>query len=187
MKIILIILSSIFTLTTRAQLEPVSSGVYKWDEFPIKQGELKESRKILEGSTSHFEYFKMHATTQFPGAKPGKAHANDDKEECVIVKEGKMKITIEGRSVILGAGGVFLLMPKQMHSIENVGDSNLTYYALQYRSKKNMNLERGITSGGSLMLDADSLEFKPSARGGGRRYFDRSTAMCERFEMHVTQ
>ncbi|HLT71062.1 MAG TPA: cupin domain-containing protein, partial [Cyclobacteriaceae bacterium] len=29
--------------------------------------------------------------------------------------------------------------------------------------------------------------FKPSARGGGRAYFDRPTAMCERFEMHVTR
>lgn len=50
-----------------------------------------------------------------------------------------------------------------------------------------MNLERGTSSGGSLMLNADSLEFKPSTKGGGRSYFDRSTAMCERFEMHVTQ
>jgi len=38
-----------------------------------------------------------------------------------------------------------------------------------------------------LMLNADSLVFKKSNRGGGRPYFDRSTAMCERFEMHVTQ
>lgn len=37
------------------------------------------------------------------------------------------------------------------------------------------------------MLNADSLTFKPSARGGGRAYFDRPTTMCERFEMHVTQ
>ena len=37
------------------------------------------------------------------------------------------------------------------------------------------------------MLNADSLIFKASARGGGRAYFDRATAMCERFEMHITQ
>jgi mannose-6-phosphate isomerase-like protein (cupin superfamily) len=98
-----------------------------------------------------------------------------------------MKITIEDRSEVLGPEGVILLMPQQMHSIENVGASNLTYYVMKYRSKKKMDLERGQAAGGSLMLNADKLTFKPSARGGGRAYFDRATAMCERFEMHVSQ
>ncbi|GJM33921.1 MAG: hypothetical protein DHS20C18_29220 [Saprospiraceae bacterium] len=170
-----------------AQLEPVNSGVYKWADHPVEVGELRESRKILEGESPHFEYLEIHATTQFPGAKPSTAHANEDIEECIIVKEGLMEVTIEGRSAILGPAGVVLLMPQQMHSLKNVGDSNLTYYVMRYRSKKKMKLERGQTSGGSLMLNADSLTFRQSARGGGRAYFDRSTAMCERFEMHVTQ
>jgi pectinesterase len=168
-------------------LEPVKSGVYKWNEHPVKMGELRESRKILEGTSPHFEYLEIHATTQFPGAKPGKAHANQEFEECIIVKEGQMKITIEGKSSILKAGGVILLMPKQMHSIANVGKSNLTYFVMKYKSRKKMNIERGQASGGSLMLNKDSLIFKPSPRGGGISYFDRATAMCERFEMHVTQ
>ena len=49
-----------------------------------------------------------------------------------------------------------------------------------------VNIERGM-AGGSMMLNADSLVFKPSEKGGGRAYFDRATAMCERLEMHVTQ
>lgn len=169
------------------QLKPVQSGVYKWANHPVKAGDLRESRKILEGSSAHFDYLRIHATTQFPGAKPSTAHANAEFEECIIVKEGTMKVTIEGQSRILEAGGVIVLMPQQMHSLENVGETNLTYYVMKYRSKKKMNIERGIASGGSLMLHADSLPFKPSTRGGGRAYFDRATAMCERFEMHVTQ
>ena len=78
-------------------------------------------------------------------------------------------------------------MPQQMHSIKNVGETNLTYYVMRYRSKKKMDLERGQASGGSLMLNADSSTFKPGKSGGGWAYFDRPTSMCERFEMHVTQ
>jgi (S)-ureidoglycine aminohydrolase len=170
-----------------AQLKPVSSGVYKWADLAVKSGGDRESRKILEGTSDHFEYMEIHATTQFKGAKASTAHANDDIEECIIVKEGKLRATVEGRSVVLGAGGVILLMPRQMHSLENIGDGNLTYYVMRYRSKKKMDVERGQTSGGTMLLNADSLEFKPRARGGGRPYFDRPTAMCERFEMHVTQ
>lgn len=187
MNSVLIVALSFCALLSLAQLPPVKSGVYRWVEHPVKLSEDRESRKILEGTSPHFEYLEIHATTQFPGAKPGTAHANEDIEECLIVKEGTMKATIEGQSRILGAGSVILLMPQQMHSLENIGKSNLTYFVMRYRSKKKMDLERGQASGGSLMLNADSLDFKPSARGGGRAYFDRSTAMCERFEMHVTR
>lgn len=169
------------------QLEPVKSGVYKWADHPVKKGEDRESRKILEGTSPHFDYLEMHATTQNAGAQPSNAHANEAAEEVIIVKEGTMKVTIEGESRILGPAGVILLMPQQMHQLENVGDGPLTYYVMKYRSRKPMQIARGVSEGGSLMLNADSLTFRPSSRGGGRPYFDRGTAMCERFEMHVTQ
>ncbi len=169
------------------ELEAIESGVYKWSDFKPKQGDLRESRTFFEGSSPHFEYLRIHSTTQFPGAAPSTAHANEEHEECIIVKEGTMKVTIEGQSKVLGAGGVILLMPQQNHSLQNIGDTNLTYYVMKYKSKKEMNIERGMKNGGSLMLNSDSLVFKTSKRGGGRKYFDRSTAMCERFEMHVTQ
>ena len=78
-------------------------------------------------------------------------------------------------------------MPNEVHSLENVGNDNLTYYVMQYRSKKPINLQRGREEGGSMMINAESLPFKTSAKGGGRAYFDRATAMCERLEMHVTE
>jgi (S)-ureidoglycine aminohydrolase len=187
MKTIFLFTTYFLTLTTMAQLNPVNSGVYTWTDYPAKINGDRESRKMLEGTSSHLDYFRIHATTQYPGAKPSTMHANEDKEECLIVKEGIMKITIQGNTVILGTGGVFLLMPHQMHSVQNAGNTNLTYYVMSYRSKNKMNVERGRAAGGSLMLNADSLTFKPSASGGSRPYFDRATSMCERFEMHETQ
>lgn len=170
-----------------SQLKPLESGVFKWSSFEPKKGNLRESRTFFEGSSPHFEYLRIHATTQFPGAAPSTAHANPEHEECIIVKEGTMKVIIEGEPKVLGAGSVILLMPQQHHSLQNIGTTNLTYYVIKYKSRKEMNIERGQAAGGSLMLNADSLTFKPSSRGGGTPYFDRSTAMCERFEMHVTQ
>ena len=190
MKLLLSSILSILALTTYAQLPPVNvvnAGVYRWADQPAKVGEDRESRRFLEGTSPYFEYLEIHATTQYPGAKPSPAHANKDIEELIIVKEGEMKATVDGNSTILGAGGVIIIMPQQMQSFKNIGKGNLTYYVMKYRSKKPMNIERGLAAGGSMMLNADSLEFKPSEKGGGRRYFDRPTAMCERLEMHVTQ
>ena len=187
MKIRLAAILSFLTLATFAQLPTVQPGAYHWADRPVKVNVDRESGVFLEGTSPHFEYVKIHATTQYPGARPSPAHANKDMEELIIVKEGMMKATVDGKSKILGAGSVVLIMPQQMQSLENVGKSKLSYYAMKYRSKKPVNIERGLAAGGSVMLNADSLAFKTSERGGSRAYFDRPTAMCERMEMHVTQ
>jgi quercetin dioxygenase-like cupin family protein len=187
MKALLICILGVLTQVTFAQLQPVQPGVYRWADRSLKVSADRESGIFLEGTSPEFEYVKIHATTQYPGAKPSPAHMNKDMEELIIVKDGTMKVTVDGKSKILGTGGVVLIMPQQMQSLENIGNSKLSYYAMKYKSKKPMNIERGIAGWGSMMLNADSLKFKPSERGGGRAYFDRPTAMCERLEMHITQ
>ena len=187
MKKLILGLLLLSAITMYAQLKPVKGGVYKWNELSVNKSEDRESRNILEGTSPHLEYLEIHATTQMPGAKPNAPNANDDIEECIIVKEGLMKVTNEGKSEVIGPGSVVLFMPKQVHSIENVGDGNLTYYIMSYKSKKPMNIERGELNGGSKVYNANDLVFKPSSKGGGIAYFDRATSMCERFEMHITQ
>ncbi len=98
-----------------------------------------------------------------------------------------MKFTINNQTRVLGKGSVVLIAPQDMQSIENVGDGPLSYYVFMFRSNKPMDMARSAKAGGSLFLNADSLEYKPSARGGGIKYFDRPTAMCENFEMHITE
>ncbi|WP_192085484.1 cupin domain-containing protein [Algoriphagus sp. Y33] len=186
MKFTLASILCLMTFSASAQLLPVKSGVFKWQDHKVVPNGDRVGRPILEGVSAHFEYLEMHATTQDVGAKPSTAHANEDIEELVIVKEGVMEVTIAGKSTILGTNGVLSLMPMQLHSLKNVGDTPLTYYVIRFRSKKQMDVARGTASGGSLMINADSLAFKPSEIGGSRAYFDRPTAMCERLEMHVT-
>lgn len=187
MKIILSTILSVFVFATFAQLSPVKPGVYRWADHAVKVNIDRESGVFLEGTVPNLDFLRIHATTQYQGAKPSPAHANKEREELVIVKEGTMKATVDGKTKILGAGSVLVIMPQQMQSFENVGNGPLTYYAMQYKSIKPTDLERGLAAGGSMMLNADSLVFKPSEKGGGRAYFDRPTAMCERLEMHVTQ
>jgi mannose-6-phosphate isomerase-like protein (cupin superfamily) len=174
------------TFSAFGQLQPIKSGVFHWDDFEVKTNGDRQSRPILQGVSTHLEYLSMHATTQAVGAAPSKAHANEDIEELLIVKEGVMEVMMEGKGTTLGPNGVFSLMPQQMHSVKNIGDTPLTYYVIRYRAKKPMNIERGMESGGTMLYNSDSLAYKSTAVGGVRSYFDRSTAMCERLEMHVT-
>lgn len=176
----------VLQLPAFAQRPPVKSGVYRWSDHPVVANGDHESRLILEGESPHLSYLKIHATTHAVGAESRPARANEDAEELIIVKEGLLKMTFDDHSEVLPAGSVVHLMPGQMHRFTNVGDVPLTYFVMKYRSRKPMQLERGIATGGSRMFDVTELPLKPSSRGAGRPYFDRATAMCERFEMHVT-
>jgi quercetin dioxygenase-like cupin family protein len=172
-------------LHSLAQLQPVGSGVYHWNEFAVKKDSLRESRKILQGATAEFEYFSIHATTQFKGAAPRPSHAQKDIEELIIIKEGTMKCTVGNKTVVLSKGSVLLIPPLEPQQLENIGKGPLTYYVLQFRSKK-MNMERSTLAGGALLLNYDSLKYTEANNKGSRKFFDRATAMCDNYEMHIT-
>ena len=66
--VLLTFLAIITGLTGMAQLKEVDSGVYKWSELPIKEGDQRVGRKIMEGVSPHFSFLELHATTQEEGA-----------------------------------------------------------------------------------------------------------------------
>lgn len=185
-NILLILIIQLMTISSTAQLKPIGSGVFHWNEFPVKKDGLRESRKILEGSTYEFEYFGMHATTQQKGAVPRPPHAQKNLEELIIIKEGTLKCTIGDQTATLGAGSVLLIPPHEMQTFENTGDGPVTYYVLVFRSKKPLDMERCKKAGGTLLINADTVAYAEKNDKGTRKYFDRPSAMCENYEMHTT-
>lgn len=169
-----------------AQLQPITSGVYHWNDLAVKKEAQRESRKIAEGTTAEFSYFEIHATTQYKGAVPRPAHAQDSLEELIIIKEGTLKCTIGNTTATFGAGSVLLIPPHEMQTFENTGNGPVTYYVFMFRSRKPMNMERSVNAGGTLLLNHDSLTYTEKNNKGTRKYFDRPTAMCENYEMHIT-
>ena len=174
------------SVTVMAQSEPVGSGVYHWNELPVKKDNQRESRKLAEGTTPEFEWFELHATTQYKGATPRPPHTQSNIEELIIIKEGSMKCTIGEQTAVLGKGSVLLIPPLKEQTFENVGNGPLTYYVLQFRSKKPMDIERSTKAGGALLINYDSLPYTETGNKGTRKFFDRPTAMCDNYEMHVT-
>jgi len=170
-----------------AQMKEVDSGVYKWSELPVKEGDKRVGRKIMEGSSPHFSFLEIHATTQDKRAKPAPPHTQENIEELVIVKEGKLKLTMNGKSEVLPEGSVGLIPPLTEQTMENVGDGPLTYYIMMFTSKKDMDIQRGQEAGGPLSINFHDLKPEKTSKGLSISYFERPTAMCENFEMHVTQ
>lgn len=169
-----------------AQMPDIGSGVFHWDELAVKKDAQRESRKIAEGSTTEFSYFEIHATTQQKGAIPRPPHAQEDIEELIIIKDGTLACTINNKKSILGKGSVLLIPPHAMQAFENIGDGPVTYYVFMFRSKKPMSIDRSDMAGGSLLINADTIPYAEKNDKGTQNYFNRATAMCENFEMHIT-
>lgn len=169
-----------------AQVPEVKSTVYQWDDLEVVKEETRDRRQVLKGSTTDLAFLEIHTSTLQPGKSPHPGHTHKDEEELVIVKEGRLKVTIGNQSKVIGPGSVALAIPGDEHGFENGGDTPVTYYVLKYKSKLPMNVERGKQSGGSFILDYNDIPFTAHDKGGIRKYFDRPTAMSSRFEMHVT-
>lgn len=165
--------------------DSILSGVYYWNKLePVKE-DTRVRRQVLEGKTFALEYFEIHASTLEPGKAPHPPHTHADQEELIIVKEGQVKITINGQSKIVGPGSIAFAIPGDEHGIENAGKTQATYYILKYIGKL-PNIERGKQAGGSFMLDWNELKTSNTGKGYRRDFFNRATSQLKQFEMHTT-
>lgn len=156
----------------------VVSGVYKFDES-------KDSNLMMRGETPFFDGMDLH-TVKIESKDMINSNYYDTKEQIFIIKEGKVEITIEGKTKIIGANSVAFVLPKDRIIIKNISDKPAVYYQMIYSSKEGMNLQRGKDNSGSFIIDFDDLEYKTHNKGGIRNYFKTSTAMLGYYDIHVT-
>src|SRR6185503_15781432 len=130
-SILLACLSTVTSLSAQTK-DTVLSNVYHWNELKPVKKETSVTRQILEGKTVALNYFESHATTLEPGKAPHPPHTHKDQDELVIVKEGQVKITINGVSKTVGPGSIALIMSGDAHGIENTGKTQAAYYIFKY-------------------------------------------------------
>jgi (S)-ureidoglycine aminohydrolase len=186
MKILLVLSGIVFSISAFAQTDSIKSWVYSWKNLKPVQEETRERRQVVDGSTFSLQNLEVHTTTLQPGKAPHPPHVHTDSEELIIVKEGKLTVTIKGKTEELGKGSVAMAMPGDEHGFNNNSESPVTYYVIKYKAKTPLDAARGAEAGGSFMMDWRNVAFTPHDKGGVRRFFDRPTAMVKRYEMHVT-
>ncbi len=183
----LILLLSIFVATAlNAELDEIKACLCHWNELEVIDQGKSERRNLLEGRTLDLGYLEIHATTLLPGYKSHPAHSHDKDEEMIIVKEGKLAVTINDETTIIGPNSIAVLMPGDSHGVANAGEGNVTYYVFRYNTKAPQDDVRAVTAGGSFISDWEKLEYEKSDIGGRRQNFDRATAMFKRFEFHTS-
>jgi len=163
------------------ELAPVKSGVYTPTGHTIHGRET-----VLKGSTAYFEDFQVDLVTIHPGDTASLKEKLDDMEELVIVKEGTLKVTINDNGKSVGPGSVAFVLPGDEHIYENASKKNVSYYLFKFKSNSTTDNQRGLHNGGSFIMDWEDVTLKPTDKGSLRSFFNRPTAACSKFEMHVT-
>lgn len=180
-------LFTIFSTTLFAQnLEKLNTSVYDWNKLEVNKTSSGEKRQVFEGQTNVLSYLEVHVTTLNPGKAPHGSHVHEDMEELIIVKEGLIEQSINGVKKVVGPGSVILALPGDDHGIWNAGDTQASYYIIRWKTSEAPNLTRSKESGGSKFYDWKDVEFKTTEKGGKRQTMNRSTALLENLEMHVT-
>lgn len=181
----LISFAAIASSLTAQETDSLTPHVYNWNNLEAKKEDTRIRRQVMNGSTTTLSNFEVHATTLEPGKAPHPPHTHADQEELLIVKDGTVKITINGENKIVGAGSIAFAMPGDEHAIENAGKTSATYYVLKYKGKI-ANPGRGKQSGGSFILDWNNLKTTNTGKGYRRDFFNRATSQLAQFEMHTT-
>jgi (S)-ureidoglycine aminohydrolase len=166
--------------------------VYHFESLETKKDSSRDRKQILDGRTPDLRSLEIHVSTLDPGKAPHPPHSHKDMEELVIVKEGRLKATINGKTTILGPGSIAMALPGDQHGFENAADprdphaSRTTYYVLKFQLANPMDTARGRHAGGSFAVIWDTLTVQPTGKGEKRQVVDRPTALFSKFEMHAT-
>jgi (S)-ureidoglycine aminohydrolase len=182
MKVIVFFAAILLAAAGRSQ--SIKSDVYQWKNLPVDKKETSERRAILDGKGAVLPNMEVHASTLWPKTGPQPKHIHQE-DVMVIIKEGKLKVTIGDKSKTMGPGSIAYAISGDELGVENAGDSKVTYYIMKFRSDS-VNVQRGKEAGGSFFTDWNDIEFKPHDKGGVRQYFNRPTAALKRLDIHVS-
>jgi (S)-ureidoglycine aminohydrolase len=176
------------TVCARAQVtNQIVSDDYAWKSALATETWTGFKRDIVKGVATDFASMEIRAFTLDKGMDFG-TNAEGFLEEMIVVKDGNLKITINGKAKTVGRGSVAIVMPGDERSYANAADSGTTFYVLRYHSKKPADVERGKKAGGSFVMDWNEVKYtaRDDGAGGTRQFFNRATVMGQRMDLHAT-
>jgi len=106
------------------------SAVFEWKDLKVTPTKTGEKRSICNAPTVTLLKLEAHVSSLKPGMAAHAAHRHPD-EEVVIVKEGFVEATVNGKSERVGPGGVILFASNDEHGLRNAGDTTATYYVVR--------------------------------------------------------
>lgn len=112
------------------------SAGFLFDQLPVKHSSSGAvTRPVIQGKLPTGEIVEMHETTLQPGQMPHAAHHHVH-TEFMLIREGTVEFTADGKPYRLGPGGVAYAASGQTHGLKNVGSVPANYFVIAIGSQK---------------------------------------------------
>lgn len=112
-------------------VEKLKSTVYDWLKLEPTPTPTGMRRAVFDGSTVALDKIHCHITTLNPGANSGEPRRHLQ-EEVIIVKEGSVEASIDGKTQTVGPGSVFFMAANAVTALRNAGTTPATYIVIYY-------------------------------------------------------
>ena len=114
---------------TAAERKKLPSMTYRFEDLPVKKNGENRSRDVFDGLTHGGFQLDIHETELAPGLAPHAPHRHVH-EEIVMVREGTLEVTIEGKVTMAGPGSVVCVASNDFHGWKNAGSTHAHYFVL---------------------------------------------------------
>ena len=109
----------------------LTSAVYDWEKLKPTPTPNGERRDVFDGATATVDQLHCHITTLKPGANSGEPRRHLQ-EEVILVKEGFVEASIDGKTQTVGPGSVFHFAANAVTRMRNAGDGPATYCVVYF-------------------------------------------------------
>jgi quercetin dioxygenase-like cupin family protein len=101
------------------------SKTYRFEDLVLKGN----ARAVFDGLTHTGFHVDLHETDLAPGAAPHAPHRHEH-EEMIMIREGTLEITIEGKVTTAGPGSVVYAASNELHGWKNIGTTKAQYFVI---------------------------------------------------------
>ena len=105
------------------------SATYKFEDLPVKQNGENRGREVFDGLTHTGFQMDIHETELGPGLAPHAPHRHVH-EEILMVREGTLEVTIEGKVTKAPPGSVVYVASNDFHGWKNAGSTRAHYFVM---------------------------------------------------------
>ena len=107
------------------------STIFDWEKLKVTTTTNGVRRDVLDGPTATLDKLHCHITTLNPGQTSGEPRLHLQ-EEVIIVREGSVEATVDGRVQTVGPGSVIFFAANAVTRLRNAGSGPATYTVVYF-------------------------------------------------------
>ena len=112
-----------------AERKKLPSMTYEFEDLPVKKNGENRGREVFDGLNHSGFQVDIHETELAPGLAPHAPHRHVH-EEILMIREGTLEITIEGKVTMATPGSVVYVASNDFHGWKNAGTGRAHYFVL---------------------------------------------------------